>query len=44
MSAPREAGDEEAAWASFHPEVEWRIINAGPLSESGRGVVSCPVD
>ena len=40
MSALEEAGDEDGAWAYFHPDVEWRIIGAGAFSESGRGIDS----
>ena len=40
LSALEEAGDEDGAWAYFHPDVEWRFINAGLHSESGRGIDS----
>lgn len=37
--ALRRAGDIDGALAFFHPEVEWRIIDAPPpLPERGRGV------
>jgi hypothetical protein len=32
--------DDDEAWDCFHPEVEWRVINAGRLSRSGRGIDS----
>jgi ketosteroid isomerase-like protein len=40
VSALEEAGDEDAVRACFDADVEWRVINAGRLSESGRGVDS----